>query len=227
MNTCKKILLAVALPMLVQLSFTKAQPGYEQAMATTLKALGTAYQPAEFIAIANRFEQIARTATEEWVPAYHAAYSQLFAGIVQEKTEAKDRFFEKAMELVDMADRRQAANSEIHALRGYVQYMQMSVDPQNRLGLIEKAAASLERAMALDPENPRPLFINGQTTFYTPAFFGGGAKAAKPLLEQAMQKFDTFTPTVPFAPDWGKAACADLLEKATASDRTDPESFVY
>lgn len=190
-----------------------AQSAYEQAMASTLQSLSEARQPTDFITLANRFEQIGNTATDQWIPVYYAAYCQLIAGITLQKATEKDPFFEKALGLVETADKRKPNNSEIHALKGYVQFMQMSVDPQKRFGLISKAEAALETAIKLDEANPRPYFIKGQNTFYTPEAFGGGAKAAKPLLEQAKEKFSTFTPTEKFAPNWGKEQCDYLLQQ--------------
>ncbi|MBK1442056.1 hypothetical protein JHJ32_18815 [Parapedobacter sp. ISTM3] len=196
----------------------RAQDNYESAMAAALQTLAEALQPADFTALGNRFEQIGNTATDQWTPLYYAAYCQLVAGISQQNADEKDRFFEKALNLVESAEKRQADNSEIYALKGYTQFMQMSVDPQNRLDLISEAEAALGKAMQLDPSNPRPYFIKGQNTFYTPEFFGGGAKAAKPLLEQAKEKFDTFKRTEKFAPNWGKEQCAYLLQQAANTD---------
>ncbi len=192
-----------------------AQNGYEAAMGTTLQSLAQAKQPDDFTALANRFEQIGNTATDQWIPLYYAAYCQLVAGISQQQPGDKDSYFDKALQVVEAANTRAADNSEIHALKGYSLFMKMSVDPQNRLDLIGQAEAELDEAIKLDPTNPRPYFIKGQNTFYTPEFFGGGAKAAKPLLEQAKTKFDTFKPSVAFAPDWGKERCEYLLQQAS------------
>ena len=201
--------LAVAL-----LGTANAQADYESAMSSALQLLADAKGEADFIAAANRFEQIGQTATAEWTPVYYAAYCQLITGAIHQNAAEKDQFFDKALGLVEAAESRQAENSEIYALKGYVQFMQMSVDPQNRLDLIGKAETSLEKAMQLDPTNPRPYFIKGQNTFYTPEFFGGGAKAAKPLLEQAKEKFDAFSPAAKFTPNWGQAQCEQLLQQA-------------
>lgn len=195
---------------------TMAQPGYESAMGEALTSFGQAQQADDFIAAANRFEQIGATATKHWEPLYYAAYSQLVAGIMQENPSEKDMFFDKAFGLIESSKGRSADNSEVYALRGYIQYMQMSVDPQNRLDLMGAAEASIQRAIELDPQNPRPYFIKGQTTFYMPEFYGGGPKAAKPLLEKAMEKFDTFESSGVFAPNWGKQRAEMLLHQTTA-----------
>lgn len=212
MNTYFKTLTALLLALIVY-STAYAQNSYETAMGTALQSLSQAKQPNDFTVLANRFEQIGNTATDQWTPLYYAAYCQLIAGISQQQPANKDSYFDKALQLVANADARTSENSEIHTLKGYALFMKMSVDPQNRLELIGQAEAALDHATKLDPTNPRPYFIKGQNIFYTPEFFGGGAKAARPLLEQAKTQFDTFEPAGTFAPDWGKEQCAYLLQQ--------------
>ncbi len=204
--------------MILFLSFARlwpadAQTRYESAMTATLQALADARQPAVFEVIARQFEEIGDTNADRWTPLYYAAYCYLVAGMSQQIPQEKDTFYEKAINRIENAESRAPENSEIHALKGYVQYMQMSVDPQNRLNLIGIAEASLQKATQLDPSNPRPYFIKGQNTFYTPEPFGGGSKAAKPQLELAKEKFDAFKPTEKFAPDWGDEQCTYLLQQ--------------
>lgn len=213
MNTYFKTLTALLLALIVY-GTAYAQNSYEAAMGTALQSLSQAKQPNDFATLANRFEQISNTVTDQWTPLYYAAYCQLVAGISQQQPANKDSYFDKALQLVANADTRASENSEIYALKGYALFMKMSVDPQNRLDLIGQAEAALDHATKLDPMNPRPYFIKGQNTFYTPVFFGGGAKAARPLLEQAKTLFDTFEPAGIFAPDWGKEQCAYLLQQA-------------
>ncbi|MGK6352463.1 hypothetical protein [Parapedobacter sp. DT-150] len=189
----------------------RAQGAYETAMDTAFHALGETHEPGAFATLANRFEQIGNVAGDHWEPLYYAAYCRLMAGIMQSEPAQKDPFFDQALKLVEAADARQADNSEIHALQGYVLLMKMTVDPQNRFYLIGQAEAVLEEAIQLDPANPRPDFIKGQNTFYTPEPFGGGAKAAKPLLERAKEKFDAFKADGKYAPNWGQDRCEYLL----------------
>ncbi len=76
---------------------------------------------------------------------------------------------------------------------------------------MKSAAASLDKAITLNPDNPRPYLVKGQNVFYTPAAFGGGKDVAKPLLEKAAAKFATFKPENEIAPDWGKERNNELL----------------
>lgn len=192
-----------------------AQSDYESAMGNALQSLSEASSSADFSVLAERFEKISDTAPNHWLPPYYAAYCQLVSGVRQPAAADQDRAYDKALNFAEAAASRSADNGEIHALKGYIQYMRLSVDPQSRLYLISEAEMLLEKAGQLDPGNPRPDFIKGQNLYYTPAAFGGGAKAAKALLERAKRKFEMFEPEGKFAPDWGEDQCDYLLEEVS------------
>lgn len=74
-----------------------------------------------------------------------------------------------------------------------------------------KANASLEKAVSLNPENPRSYYLRGTTLYFTPEQYGGGKEAAMPLLMQAKEKFAQFVPPSEFWPRWGKAHLEMLI----------------
>ena len=78
--------------------------------------------------------------------------------------------------------------------------------------MIPQSAALTEKAIALNPENPRAHLMKGQQLFYTPEAFGGGKAKAKPVLMVAAEKFDNFK-AVGLAPNWGKGRCQGLLKQ--------------
>ena len=64
---------------------------------------------------------------------------------------------------------------------------QMLVDPQSRwMTFGAQAGEALQKAMALNPNNPRVYYLQGMSLFGTPEQFGGGKAAAKPLFEKAV-----------------------------------------
>ncbi len=91
----------------------------------------------------------------------------------------------------------------------------MMVDPQSRYMQYGAASAeSMKDAQELDPTNPRPVYLEAQAKFYTPAAFGGGKDVAKPLFEKAIKMFDTFKPATELHPSWGKSAAQYFLAMA-------------
>ncbi|RXF67801.1 hypothetical protein [Arcticibacter tournemirensis] len=204
-----QINIVIALLFLATTSFAQSEK-YKSAMGKGLQLLQTAKDPDSFAAAANHFERIAKVENTHWLPSYYASYCNLIAGLLGKK-ENMDLLLDKALVQISKADSLSADNSEIYTVKGYIEFMKMSVDPMNRLAFMKSAAASLDKAIALNPDNPRPYLVKGQTVFYTPAAFGGGKDVAKPLLEKAAAKFATFKPENEIAPDWGKERNNELL----------------
>ena len=212
MKTIKNTLL-IAL-MLVS-GFVSAQTDkYTTAMKKGVTMLDSARDEQSFLAAANYFERIANVETKQWLPIYYVAYANLFSGLTSQDQSKKDAIFDKALEQVSKAEAMSANNSEILTLKGFAQFMKMSLDPPSRLGLIGEANAALAQAKAIDPSNPRPYFIVAQNTFYTPEAFGGGKNRAKPMLEESAEKYSAFQAKDAIAPHWGEKQCLELLEKS-------------
>ena len=207
-----KTLTTFLMALILMSSQLLAQSGnYQTAMKKGLDLLSAAKTPENFIAAANHFERIANGESKQWLPVYYSAYAHLTAGLLSQDNSLKDQYFDMALKQIELAQAVLPDNSEIFALQGYCQFMKMSVDPQSRFSLIADARASLEKAKQLNPENPRPWFVQGQNTFYTPEAFGGGKAMAKGLLEQAVAKYEQFKPEMELAPGWGAERAKMLL----------------
>jgi hypothetical protein len=138
---------------------------FQQAVLKGTELLKNAKGPEDFIKSANYFERVAQVENKEWLAPYYAAYSNLMTGLMSSDNAAKDQYWDKALTEVDQAEALSKDNSEIFALRGYIQYMKMSVDPRNRMSFMSDSAESLAKAKTLNPENPRIYLIMGQDTF--------------------------------------------------------------
>lgn len=195
-------------------SFSQANNDkFQTGIIKGLDMLKTAGSPADFLKTSNYFERIAQVENKEWLPPYYAAYANLIAGLTSKDKTSQDQYYDKALLQIDQANTLSAENSEIYALKGYIQYMKMSIDPQARLPFMAASKAALAKAKALNPENPRIYLINGQNTFYTPEAFGGGKAKAKPILENAVAKFAIFKPASAIAPLWGSERAKTLLSQ--------------
>jgi hypothetical protein len=186
---------------------------YQAAMRKGLEQLSAAKQTTDYLEAANQFGRVAAAEKSDWLSWYYASYCNLLAGITTEDKDVKDRYLDQALDQAGKADMLSKNNSEIYTLKGYVEYMKLSVNPMMRMSYMKASKASLERAIELNPENPRPYFVQAQNTLYTPSVFGGGKKAAKPLFEQAIAKYDTFKPVNDLAPGWGAARAKALLQQ--------------
>ena len=167
----------------------------------------------------NYFERLASVYSSEWLPLYYAGYACLGAGLKAEEVSEKDKWYEKGLQYLKQTSGMKRNESEALALEGYLKLMYISNKAMQRApGQTGDAIALLEKAKKMDPGNPRPWFVHGQNTFFTPKFFGGGEGNAKPLLEKAKALYGSFKPENAMMPDWGEKRCDYLLSKIQESE---------
>jgi len=203
----KALILAVALcgSIAVQAQSDK----YVQAVQKSLTLLDSAKTTADLQAASAAFERIGDAEKTQWIPYYYAALAQVRAGF-SDKTADKDVLAGKALELVNKAEAVET-NSELYTIRHMAATLQMTVDPMSRWQTYgAQAAAALQNAIKANPENPRIYYLQGMTTFGTPAQFGGGKDKAKPLFEKAVA-LSKAEQVKPLYPHWGGAEAEKML----------------
>lgn len=195
-------------------AFTNAQDErYIKAMEKNIAMLDSASNENTLLEASNGFERIAAANEKEWLPLYYQAYATTRAGFMQKDKMKMDEAFTKAEGLINKANDLSPDNSEIYVVRSFVTGAQIMIDPMSRgqkLGMI--SSGYIQKAISLDPENPRAYYLQGQSLFYTPAQFGGGADKALPLIEKAVAKYETFKPKDSISPNWGKSAALESLK---------------
>src|SRR4029077_4820102 len=92
---------------------------------------------------------------------------------------------------------------EGHGLLAAVFGMKIAKSPTKGMFLGPRSSTHLDRALALDANNPRLLLQQGVSKFNTPAMFGGGTKAAEMLLRRAIAEFER-EPIDRAWPNWGR-----------------------
>jgi len=187
---------------------------YTAAMKSAIEIMDQASDPSEFVESANRFERIATAEKSRWLPFYYASYSLVVMSFDETDGGQKDLILDRAQELLDQAFELEAEESELHILQAFLYPSRITVDPMGR-GMLyfEKMFASLETARSLNPENPRIYFLEGVSKLNLPPSMGGGPEVAKPILEEALSKFLSFTNEDPLWPVWGEEATRAELEK--------------
>ena len=186
---------------------------YASQMEKGVALLDTMKTQKSYSAAVSYFELLAKN-EQQWLPQYYAAYSNLIVGIRgNQDQESKDGQYDNAMSYVNKADALSPNNSEIYILKAYITFMKMSVYPQQRaMTMIPESEQLLEKAIALDPANPRAYLLKGQNAFYTPELFGGSKTEAKVFLTTAKAKFETFI-AKSYEPNWGKSRVDELLKE--------------
>jgi hypothetical protein len=210
----KKIILTTATILTVIVSIAQS-PKYMAAMKKNISAIDTAFTNKEaFISLANNFERIGIAEKTAWLPFYYAALCKINYGFMQSDMSGNDVYADAAEIFLNKADSLMPSNSEISCARSMLATLRMLVNPQQRFmqygGESEKA---LKMAIAQDPTNPRPHFLKGQNLKGTPEQFGGGCKTAKPHLQTAVEKFETFKAATELSPNWGKDYAVRILKE--------------
>jgi hypothetical protein len=187
---------------------------YTSAMNSAIDLLDQASDPGEFTESANRFERIATAEKSRWLPYYYASYSLVVMSFEESDGGQRDLILDRAQELLDQALELGPKESELHVLQAFLYPSRIMVDPMGRGMLyIEKVFATLETAKTLDPDNPRIYFLEGINKLNLPSSMGGGADVAKPILEEALVKYEAFANPDPLWPDWGEESVRSELEK--------------
>ncbi len=187
---------------------------YTSAMKNAIEMMDQAKEPGEFVESANQFERIATAEKSRWMPYYYASYSLVVMSFDENDGGKKDLVLDRAQELLDRALELEPEESELHVLQAFLYPSRIMVDPMGRgMTYIEKMSGSLETAKSLNSENPRIYFLDGINKLNFPPSMGGGVDVAKPILEEALQKFESFTNPNPLWPNWGEEATRVELDK--------------
>jgi hypothetical protein len=193
------------------------QNKYDKTMASALAILDTATKSSTYQSVANTMERVGNAEKDKWLPYYYAGFCYVLMSYHTRDGEEIDALLDKAEKFKEKAASIAKNESEITTLDAWVNMARISVDPMNRGQKYSmKAGALLGKAMQQDPTNPRPHYLKGNNTFYTPAMFGGGAKNALPSFEKAAGLYQTFEAPEKFWPDWGKGNVTTMIEKCKA-----------
>jgi cytochrome c-type biogenesis protein CcmH/NrfG len=195
---------------IILLLFTTVPPafqspsGYLEIMQENIQALFAAETTAHYQSVVNTFTRIAQAEKEEWHPLYYATFGYIMMTTRAESTTDKDNYLDQAQEMLKKATERKPDESELVALEGFIHMMRITVDPATR-GQQYSAMAmqAFHKAVQLNPENPRALYLLAQMEMGTARFFGTDTTAACDKLDQAIALFESFEPAHPLDPVWG------------------------
>lgn len=202
---------------------------YTDAMKKNLALFDSAKTPEDHEKMAAAFQRIGDAEKTQWLPYYWQAmalaglgwmYFPDDKGVTALKTDNLDKTIDDlATRIIAAADKADAlatddaAKSEILTIRNMAATQQMIVDPQSRyMTFGQQAGEYLQKAMQLNPNNPRAAYLQAMSVYGTPEQFGGGKNAAKPLVQKAVDLAKA-EQVKPLYPHWS----LELSEKIWAS----------
>lgn len=202
----KKIALFITL-LLATTAIHAQSEKYIKAMENLVPGIDTTQTQDGLTELANSFERIANAEKTQWLPYYYAALCYVNKAnmfFTSQQTDQIDPLMDKAEPLLSKAEELEKDNSEVYCLKKMFNSAKMMADPMNRFMTFGMAAnEALERAKALNVENPRVYLLEGIDKFFTPEQFGGSKTEGKKLFEEASKKFESFKPLSSIHPVWG------------------------
>lgn len=187
---------------------------YTEVMLKNIEGVYKSQNVEEFLSFANTFNRIGEAEKTKWEPFYYEAYAYVMICNKEKEAAKKDASLDLATKALEKAKALQPGESEIVAMEGFIHMMRVTVDPASRGQRYSGMAfQSFNKALTMNPENPRALNLLAQMEFGTAQFFGSPTTDACATLDKAIEKFATYKVENPLAPQWGRGMTESLKAK--------------
>jgi len=200
----KAILFSLALVLSLGLK-AQSNEQYQSFMKETISLYDSVKTMDDYKNILNRFDRIAQAESQEWLPSYYVGLTYIYMSFAKGlEDDQRDDYLDKALEYVDQAEEIAGENSEIVLLRGYIYMAKVSVSPAMRgMTLSGKVSALFEKALAMDPQNPRANLMVGRWKYGSAQFFGSSTDEACNYMNKALELFQSSSEEAGLNPSWG------------------------
>lgn len=178
---------------------------YEPIIRQALDSLESASNAAKLQQAGNLFERISKKYPEEWIPVYYGAYctvQSVFYDMASPRNELK---LKNATDIIERLSQFPEADlSEINTLKGYSLMAKIALNPQeNGQKYYAEVIRLFEKAIAQNPENPRPVVLLADFEKRLPAFIRSDKRNPEEEMAKAALLFGKETPSIE-KPYWGK-----------------------
>jgi len=191
-----------------------ANEKYYQKMGETLNMFSKCSSIEEFQEVANTFANIAKVETEEWLPLYYEAQCYILMSFTDKTgAGAKDSYLDQAessiIKMIELAPE----EAEVYALQAFYHTGRLVINPAERaMTTAPLVSQSLGKALSLDADNPRALYLRLTNEMGTASYFG---QDTAPMCEQArtlLENWDSHTPESAIHPAWGKEQVEEIVK---------------
>jgi tetratricopeptide (TPR) repeat protein len=208
-----KTITLILATLISQIAFASDDKYIEQ-MTKQIQAVYAAQTLEELQPIVNTLDRIAGAEKTKWEPYYYSAFGSVMMATKENEPAKKDGYLDLALAAIEKGKKINSEESELIALEGFVHMIRVSVDPATRgqqySGL---AFQTYNKALTMNPENPRALGFLAQMQLGTARFFGSSTDEACGTAKKALEKYATYKSENPFAPKWGKGMTEGLLKQ--------------
>jgi tetratricopeptide (TPR) repeat protein len=186
---------------------------YMEQMGKHIQAVYAAQSPEQYQEAVNAFDRIAAAEKTKWEPFYYSAYGSLMMANRETDAAKKDAYLDKALASIESGKLINPNESELVALEGFVHMIRVTVDPATRGQQYSGMAfQTYNKALGMNPENPRALGFLAQMQMGLAKFMGSPTTDACNTGKKALEKFTAYKSENPLAPQWGKGMTEGLLQ---------------
>ena len=184
----------------------------EKALGAAIGDLHKAETAADLKPVINKLERISQAEAAEWLPTYYLAYAYLQMAMKSAGSEAA-QYLDLTQHQLDKLEKLQPNNSEVVALQGFKHMIYMAQDAASRgQEYAPKTIATFQKALALDPANPRAHLLLAQMQYGTAEFFGTSTAEACEMVEKSLELFGQQEEET-IEPNWGKEMALFYINK--------------
>lgn len=202
MKTNKTILTLVTL--LISISLLAGESAYDKAMTSALSEFGSARTITDLQNTANSFARIAHVAPEDWLAPYYESQCFILISFQENEASKKDEYLDKAQKLLDPLLSSQATNSEVFALQSLLYTARLTVDPMTRgQEYMALSAGAYKQSLALNPTNPRALYLQLSNEVGMAQFFGEDVNNYCERILALYSNWNDYNQVEKFYPNWG------------------------
>lgn len=212
----KSSFLILALTIVCSVSF--AQDKYTTQMLKSIESIYNAKTTDEYQSAINSFDRIGNAEKTKWEPFYYSAWGYLMIATNEKDGAKKDQFLDLSAAALAKASAVNENESEIIALDGFIQMIRVTVDPATRGPKYSSLAMqAYNKALAINPENPRALGLLAQMQFGMARFFNSATTEACATAAKSLEKFQSYQSPNAVAPKWGKGMSEGLVKQCSAN----------
>ena len=169
----------------------------------------------EWVSASNHLGLIAKKYPEQWAANYYACYSLTVLSYIEKDAKKKDAYLDDAEVFLNNAiSDYKTESDELYVLKAMFANARLAVHPAMRYKKFgDLFNEDIEKAKTIQPDNPRIYYLKGNSVYYTPKMFGGGAKNALPEFEKAEELFTKESKDDIYKPFWGEKQNLEMIAK--------------
>lgn len=150
------------------------------------------------------FERIAAAETTNWLPNYYVALVNTTTAFGTKDKDKINLLLSKAQNAVDVEMVKDQKNAELYVMQAMINTAWIVFDPMTYGQKLSGPTIEIyNKALAIDPNNPRVVFSKAEFEIGGAKFWGQDTKPMCVQIDKSIELFATFKPETPFSPSWG------------------------